>query len=139
MSEQVDLKNLNAATVTDFDHVRGDSATLEVQIVTTVKNPSTASDADKYLQLQDATVRFTARSSETKEVIIEKDNFTSDEVTITAPTKGTLEVEIKPSDTKGLDLSLHPVLDYDVEVTTVEGRVYTPSRGAITLIEDQSQ
>jgi hypothetical protein len=66
----------------------------------------------------------------------EKSSAVSSEILITDPGNGIYEVYLVPSDTQDLE---EGVYEYDSEVTTVTGKVYTVVRGKFVVLGETTR
>lgn len=115
-------------TVTMF--VR-DNRTLTVTVHATDGTP---------VDLTDAKVWFTVKARMTdldSAAVIQKKNpeagGSEDEIHVTDPSNGVLEIYLVPADTESVDPATYV---YDVQVTLISGKTYTVVRDKITFKED---
>ncbi len=107
---------------------RGDNRTLKVSVVDGNDAPvSLAGGAAKF------SVKKRLSNNQAK---IDKSSGVSSEILITDPVNGVYEVYLIPSDTQDLE---EGVYEYDSEITTVTGKVYTVVRGKFVVLGETTR
>ena len=67
---------------------------------------------------------------------IEKSNAQASEIDITDAANGVYEIYLLPADTQNLDIGSY---EYDSQLTTAVGKVYTTVRGEFTILAEISR
>jgi len=101
---------------------RGDSRTLKVSV---------KDENDVPVSIAGASARFSVKKRLSDgQSKIEKTSSLGSEILITDPANGEYEVYLTPPDTQDLE---EGVYEYDSEITTVTGKVYTVTRGKFVV------
>ncbi len=102
---------------------RGDNRTLKVSVV---------DGNDAPVSLAGVTVKYSVKIRLIEnQAKIDKSSGVGSEILITNPANGVYEVYLIPSDTQDLE---EGVYEYDSEITTVTGKVYTVVRGKFVVL-----
>ena len=101
---------------------RGDNRTLKVSVM---------DGDDAPVSLAGGTAKFSVKKRlSNDQAKIDKSSGVGSEILITDPANGVYEIYLIPSDTQDLE---EGVYEYDSEITTVTGKVYTVVRGKFVI------
>ena len=107
---------------------RGDNRTLKVSVV---------DENDAPVSLAGGAAKFSVKKwLSDNQAKIDKSSGVSSEILITDPANGVYEVYLIPSDTQDLE---EGVYEYDSEITTVTGKVYTVVRGKFVVLGETTR